>query len=67
VLDGHHIIETGKVFPVCGNTYYMLNNTRFKEHFEFYGDFNKHYGLFEGCGTEMPFARSTEESALACC
>jgi hypothetical protein len=23
-LDGHHLIETGKVFPVCGNTWRML-------------------------------------------
>jgi SAM-dependent methyltransferase len=32
---GHHKIETGKIFSVCGNTYRMLNDTRFKGHFEF--------------------------------
>ncbi len=54
-LDKHHSIETGKVFPVCGNTYRMLNESRFKEHFEFYGDWSTHYSIFAGCGTDMPF------------
>ena len=34
-LDGHHLIERGKVFPVCGNTWRMLADTRFQPHFEF--------------------------------
>jgi len=54
-LDNHHYMETGKVFPVCGNTFRMLKDTRFEEHFEFIGDFERHYGIFEGCGTSMPF------------
>jgi len=69
VLDKHHDIETGRVFPVCGNTWRMLHDTRFREHFEFIGDFNRHYGLFEGCGDTMPFAAATssDTSAGACC
>ena len=39
LLDGHHLIETGKVFPVCGNTWRMLADTRFAPHFDFIGDF----------------------------
>lgn len=58
-LDKHHPIETGKVFPVCGNTWQMLNNTRFREHFEFIGDGKTHYGIFENCGTNMPFDTSS--------
>ena len=54
-LDDHHYMETGKVFPVCGNTWNMLKETRFEEHFEFVGDFSKHYGIFEGCGTMIPY------------
>lgn len=54
-LDDHHYMEAGKVFPVCGNTYNMLKQTRFEEHFEFIGDFSKHYGIFEGCGTSIPY------------
>ncbi len=29
MFDKHHSIEAGKVFPVCGNTYRMLQQTRF--------------------------------------
>lgn len=55
LLDKHHLIEKGKVFPVCGNTYRMLHETRFREHFEFIGNWETHYGIFEGCGTSIPF------------
>jgi len=54
-LDGHHAIEKGLVFPVCGNTWRMLHDTRFKRHFEFIGNFDTHYGIFDGCGTLIPF------------
>ena len=68
VLDGHHIIETGKMFPVCGNTYRMLNDTRFKEHFDFYGNWETHFGIFEGCGSELPFEGESQlDSPGACC
>jgi hypothetical protein len=52
-LDSHHYIETGRVFPVCGNTWRMLQHTRFAEHFDFIGDFSRHYGIFEGCGVAL--------------
>ncbi len=55
ILDKHHDIETGRVFPVCGNTWRMLAETRFKDHFEFIGNFDKHYGIFEGCGKGLPY------------
>jgi len=55
VLDKHHLIEKGKVFPVCGNTWLMLHETRFKTHFEFIGSFENHYGIFGDCGTTLPF------------
>ncbi|WP_419168253.1 methyltransferase domain-containing protein [Halobacteriovorax sp.] len=54
-LDGGHNFKKGKVKPVCGNTFLMLNKTRFKDHFEFIGNFEKHYGIFPGCGTSNPF------------
>lgn len=58
-LDAHHHIETGKVFPVCTNTLSMLKNTRFQKHFEFINlDSKTHYGIFEGCGTSIPFKDS---------
>ena len=69
-LDGHHIIERGKVFAVCGNTWRMLADTRFAPHFQFVGDFATHYGIFPGCGTSIPFATSAvapAKSSSGCC
>jgi hypothetical protein len=37
-----HSIESGQLFPVCGNTYRMLQQTRFAPHFEFIGAFDRH-------------------------
>jgi ubiquinone/menaquinone biosynthesis C-methylase UbiE len=71
LLDAHHIIEKGKVFPVCGNTWRMLNETRFKEYFEFIGDWSTHYGIFEGCGSSLPFNVDSTidagEGGASCC
>ena len=65
-LDAHHLIEAGKVFAVCGNTYRMLAESRLAEHFEFFGDFSTHYGIFEGCGGESPFSDGGGETASCC-
>lgn len=71
VLDAHHTLPTGKVFPVCGNTFDMLAKTRFAEHFELIGDRSRHFGIFPDCGTAMPFsepgAPDAEASAGGCC
>jgi len=69
VLDGHHVIERGKVFPVCGNVWRMLADTRFSPNFDFVGDFSTHYGIFEGCGTPVPFEDTALDgrSDLNCC
>ncbi len=68
LLDKHHEFETGRVFPVCGNTWHMLHGTRFAPHFDFIGNFEKHFGIFEGCGTSMPYDINTGTgSAAACC
>ena len=65
-LDGHHRIETGKVFPVCGNTWRMLAETRFAPHFDFIGNFDTHYGIFDGCGKSLPFT-TADKAPGACC
>ena len=67
-LDKHHAIEAGRVFPVCGNTFRMLQESRFAPHFEFIGDDSRHYGIFAGCGELMPFNQSvTLASELGGC
>lgn len=68
-LDRHHAIDCGRVFPVCGNTWHMLKESRFAPYFTFVGDFSTHYGAFPGCGTNLP---STADNGLptatsACC
>ncbi|MFZ1110202.1 MAG: methyltransferase domain-containing protein [Rhodomicrobium sp.] len=69
VLDKHHAIERGKVFPVCGNTWKMLKDTRFAPYFQFIGDFSRHFGIFAGCGTAMPFETGETSAAASggCC
>ncbi|MBI4936850.1 MAG: methyltransferase domain-containing protein [Nitrosomonadales bacterium] len=67
VLDKHHDFEAGRIFPVCGNTWRMLRETRFREHFDFTGDFSRHYGLFAGCGGGLPFGPDSTNSNSACC
>lgn len=69
VLDEHHVIPTGKMFPVCGNTWHMLQQTRFRDHFEFFGDFETHFGLFDGCADALETAlvsENTKETASCC-
>lgn len=67
VLDKHHSIETGRLFPVCGNTWRMLHDTRFAAHFNFYGDWSIHYGLFSGCGGGLPFDEPTSANTGGSC
>lgn len=55
-LDKHHLIEKGRIFPVCGNTYRTLKESRFAPYFEFLGNTDTHFGIFDGCGTFMPFS-----------
>lgn len=66
-LDKHHRIETGRLFPVCGNTWRMMADTRFAPHFDFHGDFSRHYGVFAGCGTTIPFDRDGGTAGSASC
>ncbi len=70
VMDGHHVFPKGKVESVCGNSYRMLNSTRYKENFEFFGDFTNHMGIYAGCGTTSPLVsedNSDNLSGSSCC
>jgi len=53
---------------VCGNTWRMLHDSRHAAHFDFMGNFERHFGLFEGCGSAIPFDTVAQDSASgACC
>ncbi|MEM9170203.1 MAG: methyltransferase domain-containing protein [Pseudomonadota bacterium] len=66
-LDAHHVIERGRVFPVCGNTWRMLAQSRFADAFDFIGDFSRHFGIFPGCGTISPFTDDVADGLSGCC
>lgn len=69
-LDKHHQIEAGKAFAVSGNTYRILHESRFAEHFEFRGSWEQHFGLFAGFGGKIPFDGAINECAPSsggCC
>lgn len=66
-LDKHHVIEAGRVFPVCGNSWKMLAESRLAPHFDFIGDFSRHYGIFPGCGGGLPFDKSADAVVAGCC
>jgi SAM-dependent methyltransferase len=65
-LDNHHYFEKGKIESVCGNTYNMLHKTRFSKYFDFYGSFDTHYGIYKGCGGNIPYKSSNESSTEDC-
>ncbi len=69
VLDKHHVIETGRIFPVCGNSWRMLKESRFASHFDFFDGDGTHFGIFPGCGTGIPFdgEESGEGGDGGCC
>ncbi len=66
-LDNHHKFEKGKIASVCGNTYNMLYQTRYEKYFDFYGSWDTHYGIYEGCGTNMPFSNGSNDDCLTGC
>jgi len=65
-LDAHHRFEQGRVVPACGNTVRMLVQTRLAPWFDVHGDFSRHYGIFPGCGTTLPFETGAA-AASGCC
>lgn len=67
-LDDHHKFETGKIVSVCRNTYNMLACSRFAPHFQFFGTEDTHYGIFPGCGGNLPFDKvEKNNNSKGCC
>lgn len=68
ILDSTHIFEKDKPERVCGNTALMLSATRLKDYFDVIGNFDKHLGLFVGCGTNLSSGRANSHSERnSCC
>lgn len=71
-LDEGHLFEKGRIYPVCGNTFLMLEKSRFKDHFDFFGDFKNHHGIFADCGSRALIPDVSNEapdqaSSGSCC
>jgi SAM-dependent methyltransferase len=67
-FDKHHSFETGRIVPVCGNTFRMLHHSRFADHFDAFGEGGGHFGLFPGCGGGIPFDQPAPQApGPACC
>ncbi len=69
VLDQHNKIDARRKFPVCGNTWRILNQSRFAPYFEFIGDFDTHYGRYPEGEPSKPFetAKNIESNKSTCC
>ncbi len=63
-LDDHHLFKTGMPERVCGNTWKMLMQTRFAQHFSSMGNFSTHYGAFD-CAPST--GGESNAPAGACC
>jgi len=66
ILDEQHVFETGKVTNVCGNTFRMLSQGRFKSHFKFSGDFSHHYGSFKNV-SKTDSSQNNTSTKKSCC
>ena len=69
-LDEGHNFETDRIYTVCGNTFLMLKETRFKDNFDFYGDFTTHHGIFPDCGVQSSGLKQiapTPANTTGCC
>ena len=65
-LDDHHYFQTGIPAPVCGNTYKMISESRFADHFKVTGDFSTHFGPFDCSVVPVQEGINSNESD-ACC
>jgi SAM-dependent methyltransferase len=66
-LDKFNVFETGKTASVCGNTYLLLQQSRFAPFFDFHGDTRTHKGIFPGRGVSLPFHESRDATENSCC
>ena len=66
-LDDHHLFETGRPRPVCGNTADMLSATRYAPHFRVSGNKSRHFGLFNCDPVSAADASGSGARGLGCC
>jgi len=62
-FDKQNEFVCGATHQVSGNTFKMLRNTRFAEHFDFMGADDTHFGIFEKNAVNLPF----DKQKNGCC
>lgn len=65
-LDSQNTFTKGDNVAVSGNTWRMLQSTRFNPHFEFTGGWSDHRGIFVSADTKMPFSSDATETGSCC-
>jgi hypothetical protein len=60
-------MKAGERQAVSGNTWLMLHESRFREHFEFIGNTDQHKGVFEGGSSTLPFTMGASDTKAPCC
>ncbi|MCF7982732.1 MAG: methyltransferase domain-containing protein [Pseudomonadales bacterium] len=63
VFDANHSLVKGEAVAVSGNTYRLLKESRFHQHFDFIGSLARHLGTF-GTNDASPFK---QRPVAACC
>lgn len=68
ILDSGHTFKNDEKVKVCGNSYRMLNESRFNKHFEFSGNWDSHLGIYEGSAPTNPLkALNKPKVKSSCC
>ena len=65
-LDDHHRFYKDLPLSVCGNSCAMVQETRFKKYFDFYGDRTVHFGAFD-CGENTSQKEDSGSCGGGCC
>lgn len=68
ILDDSTLFVAQQVTNISGNTWHTLQQSRFKKHFLFHGDFDKHLGLFSSSDRDFDFVNDeTKQQEKSCC
>ncbi|MBT7668194.1 MAG: methyltransferase domain-containing protein [Bdellovibrionales bacterium] len=68
ILDQDHHFKLGHSTAICGNSFRMLNQSRFNRWFDFSGDFEHHYGPYSCCNqSSPPMDSNSKQSGGSCC
>ena len=68
-LDKSNQFSVGESVAVSGNTYRLLQGSRFVEFFDLTGDFSSHLGINDCCGEKLPFDKPSNccKPVSSCC